>query len=193
MEDIHPVNKLTKASLCELLAEEGIFASKYWTKGEILSKFPPYIRNLKGPIPSWKRRFIQRNRIFWEEYKCLFPSSWLEKTRTFMETQQKLEWHLGEGASRDLMDHMIHTRPSGIRVSKLNYIPALVAMAQIPLIGPWGRRLSPREAANAQSFGRDFILHEKPNIAFKQLGNSVNVVVVAKILKKFETLVINKD
>ena len=106
-----------------------------------------------------------------------------------METQQN-EWHLGTDAARNVMDHMIHTRPSGIRVSKLNHIPSLVALAQIPLIGPWGRRLSPREAANAQSFSQDFILHEKPSIAFKQLGNSVNVLVVAKILKSFENLVI---
>ena len=193
LEEIHPVRKLTKTSLCEILSEEGIFASKHWTKEKILAKFPPYIRKMNGPIPQWKRRFIERNRAFWETHGCLFPSSWLEKTRTFMETQQKLEWHLGTDAARNVMDHMIHTRPSGIRVSKLNHIPSLVALAQIPLIGPWGRRLSPREAANAQSFSQDFILHEKPSIAFKQLGNSVNVLVVAKILKSFENLVIEGD
>jgi DNA (cytosine-5)-methyltransferase 1 len=86
------------------------------------------------------------------------------------------------------MDYMIHTRPSGIRVSKMNWIPALVAMAQIPIIGPWGRRISPREAARAQSFGDDFIIHPKDSVAYKQLGNAVNVELIKRIIKEFKKL-----
>ena len=91
------------------------------------------------------------------------------------------------------MKWMIHLRPSGIRVSKLDHIPALVAIAQIPIIGPWGRRITPREAANAQSFNADFKLHQTDSVAYKQLGNSVNVDVVRAIIKEIMKLGINEE
>ena len=84
----------------------------------------------------------------------------------------------------DIMKWMIHLRPSGIRVSKLDHIPALVAISQIPIIGPWGRKLTPREAANAQSFDPEYKLSKTDSIAYKQLGNSVNVDVVRRILSE---------
>lgn len=189
LEDIHPVSKLTKERLCEELAYEGIVAKRWWTKDRILQIFPPYIRKMRGEMPKWKRQFILRNRNFWDKYGASNKfEAWLEKTRTFNDTQQKFEWHVGQVDEPDLMNYMIHTRPSGIRVSKMNWIPSLVAIAQIPIIGPWGRRLSPREAANAQSFGEDFVLHPKDSVAFRQLGNSVNVELVRKIVGGFEKL-----
>ena len=193
LDGIHPISGLTKARLCEELSKEGIDAKEYWTKDTILGKFPPYIRKMKGEMPKWKRQIILRNRSFWTKHSGLFSDGWLEATGLFNETHQKFEWHLGADADRDVMSHMIHSRPSGIRVSKMNRIPALVAMAQIPIIGPWRRRLSPREAANAQSFDQDFELDDRPGVAFKQLGNSVNVSVVARILRGFEKLVIGEE
>jgi DNA (cytosine-5)-methyltransferase 1 len=171
------------------LAKEGIDARIWWKKDRILREFPPYIRKMTGEMPKWKRQFILRNRKFWDEHgKSAKLDSWLAKTRTFNDTQQKFEWHVGPVEEPDLMDYMIHTRPSGIRVSKMNWIPALVAMAQIPIIGPWGRRISPREAARAQSFGDDFIIHPKDSVAYKQLGNAVNVELIKRIIKEFKKL-----
>ena len=122
------------------------------------------------------------------------PNGWLERTHDIrIETFQKLEWHVGPSSSKEIMSHMIHTRPSGIRVSKLNRIPALVAIAQIPIIGPWGRRITPREGANAQSFPDDFRLHPKRSVAFRQLGNSVNVIVVREIITKLLELELTID
>lgn len=189
LDSIHPISKLTKERLCAELAKEGIDARMWWKKDRILREFPPYIRKMTGEMPKWKRQFILRNRNFWKKHgKSAKLEGWLEKTRTFNDTQQKFEWHVGPVEEPDLMDYMIHTRPSGIRVSKMNWIPALVAIAQIPIIGPWGRRISPREAARAQSFGDDFILHPKDSMAYKQLGNAVNVDIVKKITLQFQRL-----
>ena len=63
-----------------------------------------------------------------------------------------------------------------------------MAIAQIPIIGPWKRRITPREAANAQSFSDGFLLHKKDSVAYKQLGNSVNVEVVRRIMQKIEII-----
>ena len=184
LENIHPVAKLTKSQLCHELSKEGIVARMFWTKEKILKQFPPYIRKISTVMPSWKKRFIQNNRIFWENYSSMIGDDWLNKARQFSETFQKFEWHVGSMKSRDIFDYMIHSRPSGIRVSKMNRIPSLVAMAQIPVIGPWDRKISAREAANAQSFKQDFILHSDSAISYKQLGNSVNVTVVKEVVKR---------
>ena len=161
---------------------------KAWKKQKILDLFPPYVRKMTEKMPQWKRQFIQRNRKFWNKYKLDIGEDWLVKTREFSDTHQKFEWHAGKSANRNVMKHMIHSRPSGIRVSKMDRIPALVAMAQTPIIGPWGRKLTIREAARAQSFRDDFQLHEKESIAFKQLGNSVNVEVVQRIMIEIENI-----
>ena len=81
-------------------------------------------------MPKWKMQFIKRNRNFWKENRLTIGENWLDKTRSFEETFQKFEWHVGKEADRDVLSHMIHTRPSGIRVSRMNRIPALVAMAR---------------------------------------------------------------
>ena len=191
-----PLYNRTNKELVDELKSEGIKASIRAPKEDLIKLYPAYIRNLKGPIPKWKRRFIDNNRKFWKENSNLVSKGWLKKTRTFNETYQKLEWHVGKDAKNeddyDIMKWMIHLRPSGIRVSKLDHIPALVAIAQIPIIGPWGRKITPREAANAQSFKPDFKFHKSDSVAYKQLGNSVNVDVVRAIIKEILKLDIHK-
>lgn len=188
LEDIHPIRDLTKSKLSEILKAEGIIVRKSWTKEKILMQFPPYIRKMKAKMPKWKKRFIENNRAFWNQYGNNIADDWLIAARRLSETHQKFEWHVGKSKSKDVFDYMIHSRPSGIRISKMNRIPALVAMAQTPIIGPWGRKISPREAANAQSFRADFVLHEDDSVAFKQLGNSVNVAVVKAIVEEMTKL-----
>jgi DNA (cytosine-5)-methyltransferase 1 len=191
-----PLYNRTNKELVDELKSEGIKASILAAKEDLIKLYPAYIRNLKGPIPEWKRRFIENNRKFWKENSNLVSKGWLKKTRTFNETNQKLEWHVGKDAKSeeqyDIMKWMIHLRPSGIRVSKLDHIPALVAIAQIPIIGPWGRKITPREAANAQSFKPDFEFHKSDSIAYKQLGNSVNVEVVRAVFNEILKLDINQ-
>ena len=72
---------------------------------------------------------------------------------------------------------IIQFRPSGIRVKKPDFFPALVAMVHIPIVGKYLRRLTPRECARLQSFPDTFQLLSNDKQAYKQLGNSLNVTV----------------
>jgi DNA (cytosine-5)-methyltransferase 1 len=75
-------------------------------------------------------------------------------------------------------------RPSGIRIKKTNYTPALTRNStQIPIIGWEQRYLTLVEAARLQ--GLDGIkLPLAPNQAFRALGNAVNVQLVTLIAKE---------
>jgi DNA (cytosine-5)-methyltransferase 1 len=77
----------------------------------------------------------------------------------------------------------MHFRPSGLRVKAPTYYPALVAITQTSIVGPRKRRLTPRECARLQSIPDSYRLHSTDRIAYKQLGNSVNVE-VAKMFAK---------
>ena len=90
--DIHPISKLTKFELCEQLLKEGIDSKIWWNKQRILKQYPPYIRKMKTEMPDWKRKYIEKNRSFWEEYGEIIGEDWLIQTRKFSETFQKFEF-----------------------------------------------------------------------------------------------------
>ncbi|NLB33653.1 MAG: hypothetical protein GX818_07825, partial [Tissierellia bacterium] len=46
------------------------------------------------------------------------------------------------------------------------------------------RYITPREAANLQSFKKDFIFLDNDSQTYKQLGNAVNVEIVEMLAKK---------
>ena len=135
-------------------------------------------------LPVWKQKFIQQNRQFYKEHQE-FLDEWLFKARTTQEftgSRTKLEWQCGNFQANDsLWTNLFTFRPSGIRVKRANYSPALVAMTQIVYIGSEKRRLSPREVARLQSFPDSFQLHPSMSVAYKQFGNSVNVEVVKRM------------
>jgi len=68
----------------------------------------------------------------------------------------------------------------------------LVAIAQIPIIGWQKRRMTPKECARAQDFDVDgvtsrlYILSDNDLVAYKQLGNAVNVKITKIIFQKIE-------
>ena len=90
-------------------------------------------------------------------------------------------------------------RPSGIRVKRGDYFPALVAMAQIPVIGWKRRHITPKECARIQDFdvdgiyGKPFILDESDAQAYKQLGNAVNVNVVRMIQERIDLYLMGEN
>ena len=127
-------------------------------------------------LPKWKADFCRKNRELYANNKE-FIDAWLEKWNSlaaFAPTHRKFEWQAGTSIS-SVWDGFIQFRPSGIRVKRPDYFPALVAMVQISIIGKFKRRLTPREAARLQSFPDTFIPNENDHQAYKQFGNAVNV------------------
>ncbi len=192
LDEIHPIAKpwyATVSRLKEIVVSEGLDISKWKHRRKYAKEyFPPYIISAKKPLPDWKKKFIQNNRDTWEEISDDIGEDWLNTIRSYKHTYQKFEWQVGDG-ERNIWKHLIQMRPSGIRVKKSNYIPALVAIAQIPIISWQKRKMTPKECARAQSFdvdgakGQPFRLSSKDNIAYKQIGNSVNVNLIKEIMK----------
>jgi len=143
-------------------------------------------RDMLEGAPRWKRDYLIKN---WDLYDALrergdarWLSRWLRKTRTFPESRQKLEWQAQDEIK--LWNCVISLRPSGLRAKRMTHLPALVAIAQTPILGPRGRRLAPREAARLQGLPDEFDFgDQRDGLTYKQLGNGVNVGVVWNVLK----------
>lgn len=136
--------------------------------------------SLEG-LPDWKARFIRQNRAWYAAHQT-FLAPWLARARCcagFSGAKRKFEWQSGELRPTDsLWTLLFQFRPSGIRVKRATYSPALVAMAQIVYVGKKRRKLCPREVARLQSFPDTFVLPTSASVAYKQFGNSVNVEVI---------------
>lgn len=136
-------------------------------------------------MPDWKKVIVRRNRELYKINK-VFINKWIEKYNILAQNKlfQKFEWNCGI-ETLSMRNTIIQIRQSGIRVKRSNFYPALVAMVNTPII--WDdnqnsyRRITPREAANIQSFNKRFKFVGSEKQIYKQLGNSVNVRIL-KIL-----------
>lgn len=136
-------------------------------------------------LPTWKANFIQKNRDLYKRNK-LFIDKWSKDNSNLdwvKPTHKKLEWQAGEDI-QTIYEGLIQFRPSGIRVKRPNKFSTLVAMNHAQIIGKYQRRLTIEEARKLQSFPDSFILNSNEKISLKQLGNSVNVSIVEKIISK---------
>jgi DNA (cytosine-5)-methyltransferase 1 len=135
---------------------------------------------------EWKKRFVRKNRAFYKKHKT-FIDDWIKKydVLNLPMVYKKFEWNCGK--NRDIKNTIIQFRQSGIRVKRLNYFPALVAINNTPVIYDDEfndfRMITPREAANLQSFKEDYDFNGNPQI-YKQLGNAVNVEIVKILAEK---------
>ena len=135
-------------------------------------------------LPQWKQDFIIKNIELYENNKS-FIGSWEKKFNNLQDlqpTHRKFEWQMGTEYT-SIYQGIIQFRPSGIRVKKPDFFPALVAMVHIPIIGKYLRRLTPRECARLQSFPDTFQLSTNEKQAYKQLGNSLNVTVAKYVFE----------
>lgn len=136
-------------------------------------------------MPEWKQKFLRQNRKlylenkeFIDEWACKYDM--LNKIKLF----KKFEWNCGTDVT-DIHNCLIQIRQSGIRAKRPTFYPSLVAIVNTPII--WDknkkhfRKITPREAANLQSFHGGFKFRGTDATQYKQLGNSVNVRVL-KIL-----------
>jgi site-specific DNA-cytosine methylase len=151
---------------------------------DIEGALPPYARSKERSFPHWKIRFIRQNREFYYRHSH-WIDPWLEQIRRFAPSYQKLEWNC-KGAARNIWQHVVQFRASGVRVKRVESAPALVAMTttQVPVI-PWERRfMTVRECARLQSLD-SISLPQSPEVAHKALGNAVNVALVQLIAAGF--------
>ena len=140
-------------------------------------------------LPKWKRNFLIKNWKLYNDNKDHIDA-WLAKYNNLehlKQTHTKFEWQAND-AERDLWKLIFHFRPSGMRVKKPDYFPALVAITQTSVVGKFKRRITPREAARLQSFPDTFEIHPIDKIAYKQFGNAVNVDVVKYLCVKLMEL-----
>jgi len=167
---------------------------------EVFKKSRPAIKDL----PKWKINFLEKNHAFFKRHEALI-TSWMEKhdVGSFPASRQKFEWQARKShisrKGRTIKDLVIQMRPSGIRVKPATYLPALVAITQTSIIGPnvapnkvkEYRSLTPQEAAILQGMPPEIFSKKDGNVAdsvaFKQLGNAVNVGVVRYLAAKLIT------
>lgn len=136
-------------------------------------------------MPKWKQNFLRRNRKFYLDHKE-FIDQWVEDYKMLdrIKLYKKFEWNCGEDVD-DIHDCLLQIRQSGIRAKRPTFFPSLVAIANTPIV--WDkkkehfRKLTPREAANLQSFHAGYKFRGTEATQYRQLGNSVNVRIL-KIL-----------
>jgi len=149
---------------------------------DIWGKKPLY--KFEKNSPEWKVDFEHKNLQFYREHKQVIDK-WFYRNplvRNFPPSKRKLEWQAQD--LKSIWDGLIHFRPSGIRVKKATYVPALVAITQTTIIGPLKRRLTPKEAALLQGLPECFSFDGQSDaLTYKQLGNGVSVGAVYQVLK----------
>ncbi len=139
-------------------------------------------------MPGWKQNYVMKNRQLYLDNKD-FIDGWIQKYDMLnrIKLYQKFEWNCGEDC-KSIKDTIIQVRQSGIRVKRPNYYPSLVAMVNTPIIwdskNKYYRKITPREAANLQSFDKNYKFTGTDKEIYRQLGNSVNVSILKKLTKK---------
>lgn len=144
------------------------------------------VPELGDQMPVWKLNFLKKNAAFYvenakaiEKWRSLYP--YISKLPN---SYRKLEWQADDAPA--FSDCAIQFRPSGLRVKKANYLPALVALNQPSYIGSVSRFISVKEAARLQSFSPNFEFgNQSAALSMKQLGNAVSVSAVKYVFQKF--------
>lgn len=156
-------------------------ADPEWEKGER--------RTADLQDQPWKHEFLDKSLRFVEDYKDEINAvGVLDEILGLPNSWRKLEWQAGDATSLD--ECLIQLRPSGIRVKKATYTPALVAITQTPILGSERRRLTSYEAGRVQGFPDNVYeamqdLGQPDRESYKQFGNAVHVGAVVYGLTQF--------
>lgn len=176
----YPLEDLNNIPIDMLRKSRGAFGkslSECKTHSDVFELMPEYIKKNQGKVPQWIKSSIVKSRKIYEDNQA-FLDVWKQDVPQFT-SWQKLEWR-AERDNLNIWDNLIQFRASGIRVSKPQYTPSLVAMTptQVPIVGKYKRYLSPREASTLQAMENLKYLPENSTRAFKALGNAVNARIV---------------
>lgn len=158
--------------------------------GQRLPGFPLWADSFKTrlpngyeSLPAWKISFLKKNRDFYIEHKTVIDK-WKKRwndLEDFPPSRRKLEWQAQD--TKSLWECVMHFRPSGIRVKRATYLPALVAITQTSIIGSRRRRLTPHEAKLLQGLPKNFVFGDQADSAsYRQLGNGVSVGAASYVL-----------
>ena len=165
-----------------LIHRDGLRLPGFPLWSDLWGKKPLYQKDKKAP--DWKKDFEAKNEQFYDEHKKIIDQ-WLSKhpeIRSTTPSKRKLEWQAQD--MKSLWDGLIHFRPSGIRVKRPTYVPALVAITQTTIIGKYKRRITPIEAARLQGMADSFTFGDQSDVmSYKQLGNGVAVGAVYQVIK----------
>lgn len=134
---------------------------------------------------KWKNDFIHKNKELYFKNRD-FIDDWKYRHSELVmypDSYKKFEWQCGTDCE-SVFDGFIQFRPSGIRIKRPTVFSTQVAINQGQIIGKYRRRLTANEAKKLQSFPDNYLLHDDNKIAFKHLGNSVNVEVVKYVIKE---------
>lgn len=168
-----------------------IWADSWLEFKQVVKKFGfvPEARDLMDAdptLPHWKAGHLAKNYSLYAEHRDWidpWAKRWDVYTEAFPASRRKLEWQAQD--TPRLWDTVMHFRPSGIRAKRPTYLPALVAITQTSIIGPRGRRISPRETARLQGLPDWFDFGDQGAAAsYKQMGNGVNVGAVWHVLRE---------
>ncbi|WP_460748020.1 DNA (cytosine-5-)-methyltransferase [Myceligenerans cantabricum] len=140
----------------------------------------------------WKDEFLDKSGRFVAEFADILERParrpLLAEIRALENNAwRKFEWQAQDATS--LRDCLIQVRPSGVRVKKATYTPALVAINQAPILGQDLRRLTPYEAGRVQGFPDQVyaaMRELQPDAqSYKQFGNAVHVGTVQFAFVRF--------
>ena len=165
------------------------------TKSRIISQLPNYAQTNKSQtFPDWKKKFIRENRRFYNENRE-WLDEWKQQIVGWENSFMKFEWNCDESEHMTIEDKILQFRPSGLRVKRPTYSPALTFMSsQVPVFPGvkyideegnevHGRFMTMVEAALIQGMGDlKFDGLNKARI-YEALGNAVDVEIIKIIAK----------
>jgi len=180
----YPLSGFSRLTLVDMKKYKGawgqsLFDCQSWQ--EIFERLPHYIKPDTKKPARWLEGSLLHSRELYadnvDQLSHLLPI-FAESPRSW----QKLQWQ-GNRENKNIWDHVIQFRASGIRVIKPNTAPSLIAMTptQIPIIGPERSYMTARAGAALQGLHTLDSLPQTNSAAFKAIGNAVNASIVNRV------------
>lgn len=164
------------------------------TVDECVKCLPNYAQVDEDVFPIWKIKYIRENRKFYQDNRE-WIDEWKKQIQEWDNSFMKLEYNCDETYPMSVWDKILQFRPSGLRVKRATYSPALTYMSsQVPIFPnieykdesgkeERGRYMTLIEAARVQGMGDlSFDGLTKARI-YEALGNAVDVEIVKLIAK----------